>query len=161
MAPFFIDFEAFQHGEGSFKIKELCVLDADRPFSPLYFLFKADKKWDALDDDIQTTFSYQMRHIHKLGWQEGTSRYCRHCVWDLIKDTFPGCRNGIFYVLGSQKLNYLKHAFPKLNVVEYNTSFNSLPLLPPNISCIYREHGDHCACLKCYRLLKHYIELPY
>jgi len=48
MGPFFIDFEAFQHGSGKFLIKELCILDIDRPLFPLYFLFEPLQEWSTL-----------------------------------------------------------------------------------------------------------------
>ena len=44
----FIDFEAFQHGNEDFMIKELCILDENVPLKPLTFVFKPTKPWDIL-----------------------------------------------------------------------------------------------------------------
>lgn len=160
MSPYFIDFEAFQHGTEKYVIKELCVIDVDQPFSPLYFIFKSRKRWDSLSKEQQTTYDYQTQYVHHIGWVEGEPRYCRGCVWETIKDVFPFCRNEIFYVMGKQKMDHLRNKFPHLNLCEYNVTMNTLPDLPPNITCIYRSHGEHCACLKCFRLVKHYSQLP-
>jgi hypothetical protein len=160
MSPFFIDFEAFQHGDGKFRIKELCIMDVEQPLTPLYFLFKAERKWNSLTSGEQQTYSYQQRYLHHLCWEEGRTRYCRKCVWHHIKMQFPECRNHIFYVMGKQKLEFLKEVFPSLNFCEYNITFHQLPQIADNISCFYRYHGEHCACLKCYRLYTHYISLP-
>ena len=160
MGPYFIDFEAFQHGEEHYRIKELCILDVDRPLSPLYFIFAADKSWDALRISQQKTYSFQSRHIHGLGYDEGVTLYCSSCVARLMKQTFPNCLNGIFYVMGLQKMNFLITQFPKFNFCEYHVTFNILPQIAHNISCLHRNHSaEHCACLKCYRLYQHYITL--
>ena len=53
MGPYIIDFEAFQHGDEQFKIKEICVLDVDRPLAPLYVLYEADRSWDSLTSSEQ------------------------------------------------------------------------------------------------------------
>ena len=158
VGPYFIDFEAFQHGSGSFKIKELCVIDVDRPLSPLYFVFRESTRWSSLTVEQQQTFAYQTRELHGLHWEEGITRYCRSCIWSWIKETFPLCRNSIFYVMGKQKMEYLQKEFPQLNFCEYNVTLNNLPSIAPNIKCLYRDHEQtHCACLKCFRLLQHYI----
>jgi len=160
MAPFFMDYEAFQHGSGKTIIKELCIVDVDQPMIPLYFLFHNDKKWSELDSAQQKTYKYQTQYIHHLNWNVGTSRYCRECVYYYIKKSFPDYLNGIFYVMGEQKLTYLKSQFPSLNFCTYNVTFNDLPKLAVNIGCMDHEHGEHCACKKCYRLLHHYLSLP-
>jgi len=160
MGPYIIDFEAFQHGDEQFKIKELCVLDVDRPLAPLYVLYEADRSWDSLTSSEQKTYSYQRRHVHHLGWEEGDRRYCPVCLMHYIMVDFPQCRNSIFYVMGEQKLKFLQQQLPKLNFCEYNIVFEQLPPIAHNISCFHRNHGEHCACLKCYRLYTHYITLP-
>jgi hypothetical protein len=158
MGPYFIDFEAFQHGSGTYKIKELCIIDVDRPLSPLYFVFSAPKRWSALTLEQQKTFEYETTNLHGLHWDEGTIRYCRRCIWYWIKTTFPHCRNTVFYVMGKQKMDFLQQEFSELKFCEYNITLHNLPYLPPNIKCLYREHDlIHCACLKCYRLFQHYI----
>jgi len=157
MPPYFVDFEAFQHGEERFHIKELCIIDVDNPLKPVYFLFKADKNWHGLSDCVKQTYNFQTNNLHQLAWNEGETRYCRRCVQYCVETIFPLCRNGIFYVMGTQKLKYLQDQFPKWNFAEYMILMKDLPLLPPNIGCIYRAHGEHCACLKCYQLVKHYL----
>ena len=158
MAPYFIDFEGFQHGNGRYKIKELCIVDVDRVLSPLFFIFRAPKSWNSLTTEQQRTYSYETNHIHGLQWEEGITRYCRRCTWYWIKEAFPHCRTSIFYVMGKQKMEFLQTEFPEINFCEYNVTLNNLPSIPPNIKCLYREHDQtHCACLKCYRLYQHYI----
>lgn len=158
MGPYFIDFEAFQHGDGPFKIKELCIIDADRVLSPIYFIFRAPKSWNSLSAEEQRTYSYETNQLHGLQWNEGATRYCRRCTWYWIKEAFPLCRNSIFYVMGQQKMQFLQQEFPELNFCEYNVTLQTLPSIPPNIRCLYRDHDQtHCACLKCYRLYQHYI----
>ena len=58
MSPYFIDFEAFQHGDEDFILKELVVLNVDRPLHPLYFLFKPMCQWNSLDPAKKVTYCY-------------------------------------------------------------------------------------------------------
>ena len=162
MGAIFVDFEAFQHGPSErFKLKELCLLSADRPLTPLYFLFGASPLWEQLDGEQQRTYAYQSRHLHHLEYSEGVVSFCKGCVARVIKTTFPDYINCVFYVMGSQKMEYLRDKFPMFNWCEYNgVTVNSLPSLPHNITCLHRPHGDHCACLKCYKLYQHYITSP-
>jgi hypothetical protein len=161
MAPFFLDFEAFQHGEGRYQVKEMCMMDVDRPFAkPLYLLFAPSREWYQLDEKEQRSYKYVSNHLHKLGWYEGDVHYGRFFVLHMIKKTFPEFNKGITYVMGVQKMNFLMDEFPEMDFCEYHVSMKLLPRLPHNITCPYRNHGDHCACLKCYRLLEHYYELP-
>lgn len=160
MAPFFIDIEGFQHGQGKFKIKELCIVDADYPLEPLYFLFKPNKPWQDLTDAQRTTYSYETRHLHHITWSEGRDPpFCRQCVWQGVKNHLRLYENAIFYVLGSQKLRVLQTHFPKLRLCEYNATLKTLPNTPNHIGCVGgRMHDkEHCACLKCYRLYLHYL----
>ena len=60
----FIDFEAFQHGVGeTYRIKELCVIDAARPMQPLYRLYKPPMPWAALNGAQKRTYNYQEKHL--------------------------------------------------------------------------------------------------
>ena len=154
--PYFVDFEAFQHGNERFQVKELCVIDVDFPLEPLYFLFESQAP---TSPEAQTTYNYQTNHIHHLHWNEGTSRYCKACIIYYIKKQFPYASNGIFYVMGKQKLAFLKEEFPLFNFVEYNATMETLTTIPLNIHCLHHNHGEHCACLKCYRLLNDYLHL--
>lgn len=154
-----MDFEAFQHGNSKFHIKELCVMNVDKPLVPLYYIFKPHKAWQLLDKAQQKTYSYQQNHLHRLYWEEGQTRYCRRCIQQHIKDVFPDWASSIFYVVGGeQKVSFLTDEFPDIPFVEYNLSaLNQLPSLPNNnVSCLYRTHGEHCALLKCLRLYTHY-----
>ena len=156
MGPFFIDIEAFQHGvDGKFVIKELSIIDVDKPLHPLYYIFEAHKTWQELDSSHQRTYEYQTAHLHHLEWHEGNTRYCKRCIMHHIKKHF-GVKGGLFYVMGDQKLNFLQEEFPDLNFIQYNITFDKLPILPPNIHCLYRNHGHHCALLKCMRMYLHY-----
>ena len=161
MAIYFIDFEAFQYKDEAFVIKELCVLNVDRPLLPLYFMFGPVEPWHMLSTSARKQYRYQSKHIHGLEWSEGVSRYCRSCVLHHIKLAFPLCMAGIFYVMGKEKTEFLTGEFPDLNFVEYNITFNNLPLLPSNLVCYHREHGEHCAYRKCLRLCHHYVTLPF
>lgn len=158
----FADFEAFQHGDERFQVKELCILDRDSPMNPLYFLFKPPRAWDLLSHDQRRTYIYEERNIHGLAWGEGETRYCASCIWHYIKQAYPLVAAGVdhvCYVLGTQKVNFLKEEFPELNVVEYNSmTLKELPHAPSHLICKYRAHGrrEHCAMLKCYRLLSHF-----
>lgn len=155
----FIDFEAFQHGDEDFQIKELCILEATTPLKPLYFLFKPPCEWNLLSSDQRRTYIYEERYIHGLSWGEGQTRYCASCVWHYIKKSFPLTTSAdhICYVLGKQKADFLRREFPQLNIVEYNVTLKELPHAPLHLTCQYRVHGEreHCAMLKCYRLLSH------
>ena len=159
MGAIFVDFEAFQHGASEqFKLKELCILSADRPLTPIYFLFRGSPAWELLKEDQRMTYAYQSRHIHHLEYSEGVVQFCKSCVARTIKTAFPDWINSIFYVMGKQKMDFLKSKFPMFNWTEYNgVTMNTLPTLPHNITCLHRPHGDHCACLKCYKLYHHYV----
>lgn len=154
--PIFLDFEGFQHGETKFTIKELSIVDVDKPLKPLYFYFKAPKSWEELDEHRKETYNYQTRHLHHLMWDEGVSRYCRRCIAHHIKECFPYWKNCVFYVMGEQKCHFLQKEFPDFDFIEYNVTFNNLPAAPNHISCLSHPHGDHCALLKCMQLYTHY-----
>ncbi len=142
-------------------MKELCILDVDRPLHPLYFIFTPPYTWSTLSANEQETFDYQERYLHQLSWSEGESRYCRKCIYHHIKENFVGCESSIFYVMGHEKCKVLAKTFPKLNFMEYNVTFKKLSPTPHNIVCHYRNHGEHCAALKCFQLYDHYISSSY
>ena len=163
MPPYFIDFEAFQHGkDNDFQVKELCMVDADRPYAPpLHFVFGPNKKWQMCTNEEKRTYCYLMHHWHKLGWYEGASLYRPLDVIREMKKVFPCFSHAITYVLGYEKLKFLQREFPMMNLREYGTTRKMLPQLPLNVSCPYRYHGKNCACLKCYPLIEHYYELAF
>ena len=162
MGPYFIDFEAF-HYRGHYKIKELCIIDVDSPLTPLYIVFDSHSSWMELGEEEQYQYTYQTRKIHHIKWCEGDVKYCSNCIMHHIKNCFPCCSNGLFYVMDSQhngqKVKFLKQEFPELKILNYNITFKSLPNITKNITCLFREHGDHCAYLKCMRLCCHYMNV--
>lgn len=163
MAPvYFIDFEAFQHGDEDFCIKEMCILSVEKPLKPLYMLFKPTKSWNDLSPLQQRTYVYQEHRLHHLSWNEGLRRYCNHCVFRDLEKEIPTCTLATFYVLGDQKTEFLRNQLPLLNIVQYDhvTSYKELPNAPSHLTCLYRHHSkEHCAVLKCYRLYLHYLSL--
>lgn len=160
MPPYFIDFEAFRYKKNDFIIKELVVLDVSKPLTPLYFLFHAPKPWCDLSDEERTHFRYTTNFIHKLKWSEGNSRYCNGCIWHHMKSEFQDIGAALTYVIGAEKMMFLKKEFPQLNLVEYNLTFNKLPMLPKTLQCLHKDHGEHCAYRKTLRLFHHYATLP-
>ena len=162
MPPYFIDFEAFQHGDGDFEVKELCMVDVDKLFGKhLYLLVGPSGEWYNLEHGAQCTYNYQSQHLHRLGWYEDVTPYCRYLVLHEITKYFPMFSRAITYVMGAQKMQFLKKEYGAvMNLAEYFTTKKTLPQLPSNIKCSYRNHdGEHYACLKCYRLVEHYYEL--
>lgn len=160
MPPYFIDFEAFKYKNNDFIIKELVILDVSRPLTPLYYLFEAPTPWRHLSVDEKIQHRFVTKNIHNLRWSEGDVRYCKECVWHHIKNVFPDCRSALTYVMGPEKMQFLKEEFPELNLVEYNVTFKTLPQIPITIHCLHREHGEHCAYRKTLRLFHHYATLP-
>ena len=156
-----MDFEAFKCSEDdSFIIKELCILDTHSPLTPLYYMFGSDKSFTSLSPTARRQYRYQTKQIHGLEWSEGISRYCRNCVLHHIIKFSPFALNGIFYVMGLEKMEFLANEFPELRFIEYHLTFNRLPSLPNNLLCYHREHGEHCAYRTCMRLYHHYLSLP-
>jgi hypothetical protein len=160
---FFIDFEAFQHGDEEPQMKELCVIDADRPMEPLYFVFTPHMDWYCLSEEHRKTYNYQTRRVHRLHWLDGITRYCRECVLFHIAMKFPRWKHGMFYVLDKPvgpKVEFLNQEFPQLRVVNYNgLTFNTLPEPCIILSCPYKAHGKHCAFRKCLQLYTHFHSL--
>jgi hypothetical protein len=159
---FFIDFEAFQHGEESFQVKELCVLDAAKPLNPLYLLFKPPMSWSDLNHEQKRTYAYQEHNLHHIAWNEGRDeRYCGSCLKHRIMKEFPlaASPESVCYVLGNQKADFLQDELPELNIMEYvyACAYKDLPHAPNHLTCIYRNHSrEHCATLKCYRMYNTY-----
>ena len=114
-----------------------------------------------MSDDMRKQVHYASRRLHRLGWTEGSSRYCKECIMYHIKHKFPQWQSGTFYVMDApngRKLNFLKETFPLLNLVEYpGATFKSLPEPRYANACPHRDHGKRCAFLKCQRLCTHYL----
>ncbi len=163
--PFFIDFEAFQHGSERPMVKELCIMEFHRPLTPLYYMFRPDCQWNMLDEGQQKTYTWETNHHHHIDWDEGNTRFCSMCIMSCIKEVFPAWNIGMFYVMECEsngpKVKILKKMFPKLNIVNYNVTFDALPTITPNIVCLYRNHSIHCAYLKCMRMLQHHADSVY
>ena len=158
----FIDFEAFQHGDEGFNIKELCVLDMRAPMRPLNFLFKPTTRWRQLTREQQRTYLYQEHRLHHIHWKAGNERYCPQCVQRQIKELLPSAtEQSIFYVIGEQKAAYLANEFRDLNIVTYKHTYKELPHAPSHIVCMNHYYGvsEHCALFKCYRMYLHYLKL--
>jgi hypothetical protein len=157
---YFIDFEAFQHGEEDPQFKELCIIDASRPMEPLYYVFQPSMNWEELPSERQSTYNYNTRRIHHLHWLDGITRYCKKCIMHHVKMKFPNWSNGLFYVLDKvegPKVKFLKQEFPQLNIVNYNgLTFKTLPTPSIHMDCPYRPHGKHCAFQKCLQLYTHF-----
>lgn len=152
---YFIDFEAFQHGEERFRIKELCIISETKPLLPFHKVFYPSKPWKQLSVERQKSYSFQTRHLHRLTYDEGEKQYCRNCIYKRIKQRFPGCKtSGVFFVLGKQKLDFLSSEFPKLHFQQYDSAetVKSLRRISLPLKCSYADHGNHCAMLKCFRL---------
>jgi len=154
----FIDFEAFQHKNEEFHIKELCILIAEKPFHPLHYIFKNEKPWSQLSQAKRRTYKYQEKQLHHLSWNEAASpfrHWCAHCIKIELESLGPlKC-----YVLGRQKADYLRSVLssPLINIVEYTDSCKKLSPAPSHLVCTYRDHSrEHCALLKCYRMMFHY-----
>lgn len=162
MSPLFIDYEAFV-SNGKHIIKELCVINVDNPFSPLYYLFSPQIKYSELSASDKMTNYYLSTNHHYIPYCNGSVKFCKECIASHIKDVFPFVENSIVYVLepkGSdgKKLKTLMEIFPTLNLVAYNfKKMTDLPLPPPNVVCPYMDHGLHCAYMKCLRMYLDYI----
>ena len=97
MSPFFIDFEAFQVVAGEYILKELCIIDSDKPLLPLYYIFAPPYDWDKLGKEHQKTCEYLINHYHRLGWDEGYSEQCGECITRNTFKEFPTTAfNGLF-----------------------------------------------------------------
>jgi len=159
----FIDFEAFQHGDESFIIKELCVLDVRQPLKPIHFVFKAPTPWSCLSSHKRHTYTYQEKNLHHLSWHEGKEkRYCSNCLERRIQHEVEHQHpEPLFYVLGEQKAEFLKKEFPSLHIVTYPHTYKDLNVREiTHLVCPYRDHStEHCALLKCYRLYSHFMSL--
>jgi hypothetical protein len=163
---FIIDFEAFQHGSEPFILKELCILDTRYPCRQMHLIFAPPCQWKELQRNKQRTYAYAIHRLHQLCWNEGSLDFCDKCLnrtldrWLMPKGSEP-----IFYVLGHQKTEYLKQILPGRKIFDYqaihNVTLKDLPAPPSNARCMYRDHGEHCAVLKCARIYMHALSLYY
>ena len=174
---FFLDFEAFQHGDEDYQIKELCVMDAANPLRIMSYIFAPPSRWDLLTSEQKATYRFQKERLHRLSWHEGFMRYCNQCVqrdisiWVAAAGAYS-LNDSLFYTIGEQKAEFLNRQFPNLNIMCYPVELKRLPPVSSHMRCIYREHGRlrrradhhhhradekiHCAMLKCYKMYLHY-----
>ena len=157
---YFIDFEAYQHGDEDFHIKELCIMSADNPLKFSAYIFNHSCHWDHLSVDQRKTYRFQYKKLHQIAWNEGDTIYS---AWWLQREIELKYVFGptVFYVLGHQKAKYLQQQLPRLTILDYSVQYNvllmDLPAPPSYVKCVYREHArNHCAVLKCYRLCLHF-----
>ena len=162
MSPLFIDYEAFFYN-GKHFIKELCIIDGDNPFAPLYYLFSPQIKYSELSTTDKTTNFFLTTNHHQIPYDIGDVKFCKECILRHIKHEFPFVDNSIIYILEPQgengvKMKTLTELFPTLNLVAYNfEKISSLPLPPINVTCPWMNHGLHCAYLKTIRMYLDYI----
>jgi hypothetical protein len=162
---YIVDFEAFKHGAEDYRLKELCIMDASRPMKQRHYTFMPTCRWEELSPEQKRTYSYLTRDLHRLSWNEGTERFCEECLKiDLRR--FVSSNNiarSVFYVLGQAKVDYLKQLFPDFTFVNYQAAYGvtlrELPDAPSHVACTYRNHGKHCAFLKCVRVYLHFVSL--
>lgn len=152
MSVLFIDFEAYQDDDANYLIKELCIMDVDNILKPFYYMFTFSESMESFSKSAQKTNNYLLHRRHHLLWPDGD------CKFDpaLILQDLPS--NALYYVkdqINGKKINTLKHFFPNLRIVNYNSK--NLLHIPNNIKCPYYNHGDFCAYKKCLRLCVHYL----
>lgn len=161
MSIYFMDFEGFQSGQTTPVLKELVIISVENPLNPLYFNFMPPMTWDVLDAEQRRNYHYQTSRLHHIQWFEGYARYCKTCLWYHLTLAFPDWQQGIFFVMDrahGTKIAHLRQEFPQLNIQPYTcVTFRSLPELTEHHKCPYRDHGEHCAYLKCLKLYQHYI----
>lgn len=162
MSHFFIDFEGFQDKSGSeYIIKELAIIELHHPYDYLHWVFKPTKPWRDFTEKDKKSNAFLINHHHGIDYNEGATRFCSGCVMHQIEQKYPDCNRSVFYIMegvvNGIKVQTLKRLFPKLNVVNYNINMKNLPVLQSNIRCPHRDHGYHCAYLKCVGLIQHYL----
>lgn len=141
MATYFIDFQGFRTDENII-IKELCIMDANNILYPLFGMFKFSTPSSIFSDHTQAINNYLSLHHHTLRWEEGDQSFCGGCI--------NADESGLYYVYDVEdgfKMNTLRRIFPRLRLVVY--AKESILDVPSNISCMWREHGTHCAYKTC------------
>lgn len=165
---FFVEFEAYQHGTEDFQIKEIAVMDAAWPMRILQFVYLPPSDWKSLSNEQKKTYTYERRKLHHLHWHEGTLHFCAECLQREINRWFLtyyyyATDDVVFYTMGEQKVKYLQKILPGYNIVNYaavhDVTIRTLPPVPDNLTCLYRNHGKHCAVLKCYKLYFHFMSV--
>lgn len=156
----FIEFEAFVDNDGSYIIKELCILSPDDMFNPIYYLFFPSQSWRDFNKETAKTNQYLQRRHHKLQWFSGYEKFCADCVMFKIKSSFD-IKTTIFYIMGAEygkKIETIRKLFPSLRIIGYKVHHNQLSNISPNIKCISDHASKHCAYMKCMKLIQHFIK---
>jgi hypothetical protein len=151
----FIEIEGYQVAH-EFFMKELIILDSQSTLEPIYYIFKPLFPESNLTAVQYPCVQYATSHIHKLHWSEGITHYCVSCITKTIVEKFG--LNCTYYCMGEQKSEMLSKIFPKLDIQPYSSSitFKELPPLSKHIRCLHRDHGEHCALRKVYRMMLHH-----
>ena len=164
---FMVDFQAFQHGSEDFTVKELCVIDTSKPQRPMYAMYLPPCPYTELSREQRRTYDYQANRLHRLGWDEGYMHFCKECLKRAMERWLFTTNNrelSVFYAMGQQKVDFLQRLLPDCKIMNYQDAFNvarssDMPVVPPGVHCIHREHGDYCAVKRCYSMYLHFISL--
>lgn len=161
MKIFFVDFNGFQHGSESLKFAELCVLQYDGNISlkfseeihhKITFGFRQTKPWQSLSNEQKRTYNYQRKYVHHLPWSTMIGGiYDRNRVASIIKMKFKiNEHEDIFYVLGKQKLDFLRKEFPEFqwSAYELAESFTEIDQNMPNPTSCACSVSAEAKCLK-------------
>jgi hypothetical protein len=150
----FIEIEGFQVRKGQYHIKELVILSSTKPLEPIYYLFKEPFPESYLSAEEEACAKYATRNLHALQWSEGKTHFCVDCITSTIQEKFD---SSTYFCLGENKCAMLSQMFPQLDIQPYcYTTFKKLPPLSRHIRCLHRDHGEHCALRKVYRLMLHH-----
>jgi hypothetical protein len=150
----FIEIEGFQVKK-QYYIKELVILSSTKPLEPIYYIFKAPFPESYLTIEENVCTKYVTQNLHKLQWSEGVTQFCADCISNVIQAKFTDSTT--YFCLGENKCAMLAKMFPRLDIQPYcYSTFKELPPLAGHIRCLHRDHGEHCALRKTYRILLHH-----
>jgi hypothetical protein len=154
MATYFIDFQWFIVNN-EIVIKELCIMDANVMLYPLHLVFNPIVPWESLTLETQELNQFQMNYYHKIGWYEGKAYFWPSYIIQSLN------KEATFFILDSpngSKKKTLQRYFPNLKLINYNKTIDTLLPVPSNISCPFRDHGDHCAYKQCLSMCVDYCK---
>ena len=157
MTAYFVDIQSF-YGNENMQIKELCIMNANDILNPYHKVFVMDIPWNLLPPNTAKSNTYLASGYHQLSWDEGSSKFCQRCI---LNDCDYDIKKSIIYVLDQEdgtKMKTLKKYFPELRFTSYNKNKSDLSSVPPNITCIWREHGPHCAYKQCLLMCTDYCK---
>ena len=143
MGTYFIDFEGFLNNDGDIIIKELCIMDANNILNPFHNVYRMEFPPNPINSIIQSKNLFLITHHHHLRWFEGNS------LQNIYDQYSP---NSIYYTLDTEdgnKIKTLQIYFPKMRIANYAKTIFNLPIISPNISCIWHDHGPNCEYKSC------------